>query len=41
MMKIFAIRLKPNEDLRQSLKNFAIEHNIKAGFILPLFCHSP
>jgi predicted DNA-binding protein with PD1-like motif len=34
MMKVFAIRLKPNEDLRQSLKNFAIEHNIKAGFIL-------
>lgn len=33
-MKVFAIRLKPNEDLRQSLKNFAIEHNIKAGFIL-------
>ncbi|BCL39697.1 PPC domain-containing DNA-binding protein [Nostoc sp. MS1] len=33
-MKILAIRLKPNEDLRQSLKNFAIEQNIQAGFIL-------
>ncbi|WP_341529150.1 PPC domain-containing DNA-binding protein [Nostoc sp. UHCC 0302] len=33
-MKVFAIRLKPNEDLRQSLKNFANQENIKAGFIL-------
>ncbi|OUL36903.1 DNA-binding protein with PD1-like DNA-binding motif [Nostoc sp. T09] len=33
-MKIFAIRLKPNEDLRESLKNFAIQQNIQAGFIL-------
>lgn len=33
-MKVFAIRLKPDEDLRQSLKNFVMEHNIKAGFIL-------
>ncbi len=33
-MKIFALRLKPNEDLRQSLKNFATHQNIKAGFIL-------
>ena len=33
-MKIFAVRLKPNEDLRQSLKNFAKQENIKAGFIL-------
>lgn len=33
-MKLFAIRLKPNEDLRQSLKNFAIQENIQAGFIL-------
>lgn len=33
-MKVFSMRLKPNEDLRQSLKNFAVEHNIKAGFIL-------
>ncbi|HEY9804893.1 MAG TPA: PPC domain-containing DNA-binding protein [Leptolyngbyaceae cyanobacterium] len=33
-MKIFAIRLKPNDDLKQNLKNFAIEKNIQAGFIL-------
>lgn len=33
-MKIFPLRLKPNEDLRQSLKCFALEQDIKAGFIL-------
>ena len=33
-MKIFPLRLKPNDDLRQSLKNFAIQQNIKAGFII-------
>lgn len=33
-MKIAAIRLKPKEDLKQSLKNFAIQKNIQAGFIL-------
>lgn len=33
-MKIFAFRLKPNEDLKQSLKKFALQENIKAGFIL-------
>ncbi|MEH1819671.1 MAG: PPC domain-containing DNA-binding protein [Nostoc sp.] len=33
-MKVFAIRLKPHEDLRQSLKNFVKQENIKAGFIL-------
>ncbi len=33
-MKVIAIRLKPNEDLRQSLKNFAEKENIIAGFIL-------
>jgi predicted DNA-binding protein with PD1-like motif len=33
-MKTFAIRLKPDEDLRQSLKNFAEQEDIKAGFIL-------
>lgn len=33
-MKISAIRLKPYEDLKQSLKNFADEENIQAGFIL-------
>lgn len=33
-MKVFALRLKPDQDLRQSLKTFAKEQNIKAGFIL-------
>lgn len=33
-MQIFALRLKPEQDLRQSLKSFAQEQNIKAGFIL-------
>lgn len=33
-MKIFALRLKPDQDLRQSLKTFAKDQNIKAGFIL-------
>lgn len=33
-MNVIAIRLKPNEDLRQTLKNFALNQNIKAGFIL-------
>jgi predicted DNA-binding protein with PD1-like motif len=33
-MKIFAIRLKPNQDLKESLKNFVISNNIEAGFIL-------
>lgn len=33
-MKVFALRLKPNQDLRRSLKSFAQENNIKAGFIL-------
>lgn len=33
-MKVFALRLKPDQDLRQSLKTFAEEQNIKAGFIL-------
>jgi predicted DNA-binding protein with PD1-like motif len=33
-MKVFPIRLKANADLRQSLKSFAIEKNIQAGFIL-------
>jgi hypothetical protein len=33
-MKVFAIRLKPNDDLKQYLKNFAIQQNIQAGFIL-------
>ena len=33
-MKVFALRLKPDQDLKQSLKTFAEEQNIKAGFIL-------
>ena len=33
-MKIYPLRLKPNQDLRQSLKNFVNQENIKAGFIL-------
>lgn len=33
-MKVFALRLKPNQDLRLSLKSFSQENNIKAGFIL-------
>lgn len=33
-MKIFACRLKPDQDLRQSLKQFAIAHQIQAGVIL-------
>jgi len=33
MTKLLAIRLKPNEDLKQSLKDFAIQQNIQAGFI--------
>jgi predicted DNA-binding protein with PD1-like motif len=33
-MKTFAIRLKPDADLKQSLNNFAAQENLKAGFIL-------
>lgn len=33
-MEIFAFRLKPNEDLKESLKNFVTSNNIQAGFIL-------
>ncbi|MBV8887851.1 MAG: DNA-binding protein [Chroococcidiopsidaceae cyanobacterium CP_BM_RX_35] len=33
-MKVFALRLKPDQDLRQSLETFAIERDIKAGFVL-------
>lgn len=33
-MKIFPIRLEPNADLRLSLKSFAVEQKIQAGFIL-------
>lgn len=33
-MKVFALRLQPDQDLRQSLKEFALSNNIQAGFIL-------
>ncbi len=33
-MKVFALRLKSDRDLRQSLKEFALSNNIQAGFIL-------
>ena len=33
-MNIFPIRLEPDADLRKSLKSFAVEQNIQAGFIL-------
>ena len=37
MTKLLAIRLKPNEDLKQSLKDFSIQQNIQAGFIFDYF----
>ena len=33
-MKIFALRLKPDQDLKASLSNFVEKNNIEAGFIL-------
>jgi predicted DNA-binding protein with PD1-like motif len=33
-MKIFALRLKPDTDLKDSLWNFTQAHSIQAGFIL-------
>ena len=33
-MKVFPIRLEKNADLRKSLKSFAVEQDIQAGFIL-------
>lgn len=33
-MEALALRLKPDADLRQSLKTFTIKKNIKAGFVL-------
>ncbi len=33
-MKVFAIGLKPHDDLRQSLKNLVKQKDMKAGFIL-------
>ena len=34
MIKVFALRLKPNTDLKASLKNFVNLNNIKAGYII-------
>lgn len=33
-MKVFALRLKPNMDLKKSLKIFGESNNIQAGYIL-------
>lgn len=33
-MKIYAIRLQPNQDLKTSLENYARENQINAGVIL-------
>ena len=33
-MNVFALRLKPNQDLKESLKIFVVEQDIKAGFVL-------
>lgn len=33
-MKIFAVRLKPNQDLKQNLKDFVSTNKIQAGFVL-------
>lgn len=33
-MKIFALRLKPNQDLKVELKKFTVENDLRAGFIL-------
>lgn len=33
-MKIFPIRLKPEQDLKASLKDFVEQNNIQSGFIL-------
>lgn len=33
-MKVLALRLKPDADLRQSLKTFTSQQNIQAGFVL-------
>ena len=33
-MKTYAIRLKPNQDLREELEKFSMSNKISAGFIL-------
>ncbi|MFZ1029878.1 MAG: PPC domain-containing DNA-binding protein [Limnoraphis robusta] len=34
MMNVLPIRLKPNQDLKLSLQEIAVTHQIQAGFIL-------
>jgi uncharacterized protein len=34
MMRLYALRLRPGEDLRQELEAFAAEHGLRAAFIL-------
>ncbi len=34
VMKIFALRLNPNQDLKFELKKFTAENDLRAGFIL-------
>lgn len=33
-MQIFAIRLKPNDDLKANLGHFVKQHQIEAGFMI-------
>lgn len=33
-MQILALRLHPDQDLRQGLQAFALEHHLQAGFVL-------
>jgi predicted DNA-binding protein with PD1-like motif len=33
-MRIFALRIKPNQDLKVELKKFTVENDLRAGFIL-------
>ena len=33
-MKTFALRLKPDQDLKESLNNFVTSNNIQSGFVL-------
>ncbi|MGF1478977.1 MAG: PPC domain-containing DNA-binding protein [Cyanophyceae cyanobacterium] len=33
-MKVFAVRLQPDQDLKQSLQEFVETHQIQAGFML-------
>ncbi len=33
-LRLLALRLRPGQDLRQSLHDFAVQHQLKAAFIL-------